>query len=396
MKKQTKLIALTSFTAITTLAAILGSLAFAHGDEDHSQDAKKKPTPTVVSQANASSILLVAPQRLSDGSLFIPKSVQRQLGIRTQLATTEALSATVELNGKIIADPDTGGRVQATFAGTIQATEKGMPALGRKVAKGEVLAYLLPIDSAIERGNQRANLADLEAQLDIVSRKLARYEQLASVVPVKELESTRIERDSLKRRLGFVSASLNAKEPLRASASGTISASYVVAGQVVDAKEVLFDIVDTSRLAVEALAYDTSISSQLKSATAIVSQSSGTDDSFGFDLNYLGSGQQLRDQALPMLFKVKNIQKNNLAVGQPVKVIVRTQQNIQGASVNRAAIGKNKSGETMVWVHKEAERFVALRVSQQSLDGNTVAITKGLHDGDRVVIVGTALLSEVR
>lgn len=396
MKKQTKLIALTAFAAVTTITAILASLAFAHGDEDHSKDEKKNHKPPVASQATASSTLIIAPQRLSDGSLFIPKSVQRQLGIRTQIAATESLSATVELNGKIIADPDTGGRVQATFAGTIQATEKGMPALGRKVTKGEVLAYLRPIDSAIERGNQKANLADLEAQLDMVSRKLVRYEKLASVVPLKELESTRIERDSLQRRLDFVSASLNANEPLRASASGTISASFVVAGQVVDAKEILFEIVDTSRLAVEALAYDTSISSQLKSATAIVSQASGTGETSGFDLNYLGSGQQLRDQALPMLFKVKNNQKNNLAVGQPVKVIVRTEQNIQGASVNRAAIGKNKSGETMVWVHKEAERFVALRISQQSLDGNTVAITKGLHEGDRIVIVGAALLSEVR
>jgi hypothetical protein len=392
-------------TKIKTIAIVISALVFtglvyAHGDEDHSKDEKKKEsTKSAVTSAPSGTAALAAPQRLSDGSLFIPKSIQRQLGIRTEQATTSELSATVELNGKIIADPDTGGRVQATFAGTISATDKGMPSLGRKVVKGEVLAYLRPIDSAIERGNQRANLADLDAQLDMVSRRLVRYEKLASVVPLKELESTRIESESLKRRRDFVSASLNANEPLRASATGTISASYVVAGQVVDAKEVLFEIVDTSRLAVEALAYDASLGSNVSSANAIAAQTNQSNSAGNLSLKYIGSGQQLRDQALPMLFRIQTHAKNNnsaVAVGQPVKVIVRTSQTIQGAQVNSASITKTKSGETMVWVHKEAERFIPIRVKQQSLDANTVAITQGLHEGDRVVVLGTSLLSEVR
>ena len=50
----------------------------------------------------------------------------------------------------------------------------------------------------------------------------------------------------------------------------------------------------------------------------------------------------------------------------------------------------------MVWVHTEAERFVARRVRPQSLDANNVAIAEGLEEGDRVVIQGTDLLSQVR
>ncbi|MBK9574048.1 MAG: hypothetical protein IPO43_15600 [Rhodoferax sp.] len=46
-----------------------------------------------------------AAQRLPDGSVFVPKAMQRQLGIRTALAETRALSATVELNGRVMADP---------------------------------------------------------------------------------------------------------------------------------------------------------------------------------------------------------------------------------------------------------------------------------------------------
>ena len=77
-----------------------------------------------------------AAQRLPDGSLFVPKAVQRQLGLRHVLAHIDDLAATVEFNGKVIADPNAGGRVQATQSGRLEAGPKGLPTLGRKVVKG--------------------------------------------------------------------------------------------------------------------------------------------------------------------------------------------------------------------------------------------------------------------
>jgi hypothetical protein len=49
-----------------------------------------------------------------------------------------------------------------------------------------------------------------------------------------------------------------------------------------------------------------------------------------------------------------------------------------------------------VWVHTEAERFVARRVRTQPLDATHVAVVDGLHDGERVVTEGASLLSQVR
>ena len=85
-----------------------------------------------------------------------------------------------------------------------------------------------------------------------------------------------------------------------------------------------------------------------------------------------------------------------VAVGQPVKVIVRTAREIRGAAVARSALTKSSSGETIVWVHTEAERFVARKIRVLALDASHVAIADGLHDGDRVVTVGAGLLSQVR
>lgn len=378
------------FLSAAGILAVAGasSLALAHGGEDHSADTK-------LAAASASVVLAGAlpggegPQRLADGSLFIPKSVQRRLGIRTTPIRNAELAASVELNGTIIADPETSGRIQAPFSGSVLPGPKGMPVGGRKVVKGEVLVYLRPVASAIEHGNQKAQLVELDAQLAIAERRMKRFEQLEGAVPQKEIEAARIEHAALKQRRTFVAASVDSAEPLRAPASGVISASHhLLAGQIVDARETLFEIVDPARLAIEALAYEPEIVGTLKSASALAGDTA-------LELSFVGGGRQLREQALPLLFRIVKPEAS-VAVGQPVKVVVRTARGIKGQAVPRQAMTKVGAGETAVWVHVEPERFVARKVRFQPLDAAHVAVIDGLHDGDRVVVDGASLLSQVR
>lgn len=333
------------------------------------------------------------PQRLADGSLFVPRPVQRQLALRTIVVRAGDLAATFELNGTVIADPGTSGRVQAPFAGSVLPGPKGMPVGGRRVVKGEVLAWLHPVAGAIERGNQQSQLAEIEAQLAIADGRVKRLEQLEGAVPQKEIETARIERAALGKRRSFVSASIERAEPLRAPAGGVISASHhLVAGQIVDAREVLFEIVDPARLAVEALAYDTAL------ATSIAGASARADDGTALDLNFVGGGRQLRGQALPLLFRVAT-RDAAVAVGQPLQVMVRTAQGIRGMAVPREALTKAGAGQGYdgaVWVRVDAERFAARPVRVRPLDAGRVAIVEGLQDGDRVVSAGASLLAQVK
>lgn len=379
----------TVIAAVTLFLAASG--VFAHGDEDHSQD--KKMAPSAATPGAVGLEATDGPQRLADGSLFVPKPVQRQLGIRTSVVRGGELSATIELNGKVIADPDAGGRVQASFAGIVMPGPKGMPVQGRRVAKGEVLAWLRPIAGAIERGNQQAQLAELEAQLSIADGRVRRFEQLEGAVPQKEIEAARIERGALQKRRAFVEASIDAAQPLLAPAAGVISASHhLVAGSLVDAREVLFEIVDPARLSVEALSYDAGLPSAIVGASALA------DGNVALELKFIGGGRQLREQALPLLFHITT-RDASVAVGQPVKVMVRTARGIKGVAMGRQAltkIGAGGTADTAVWIHAEAERFVARRVRTQALDAKHVAITEGLRDGERVVVESAGLLSQVR
>ena len=372
------------------LAAIFGlaaGQAAAHGDEDHSQD--KKPAATVAGKApGAFPAGTASAQRLPDGSLFVPKSVQYQLGLRHVVAGVAELAATVEFNGKVIADPNAGGRIQAAQSGRIEAGPKGLPTLGQKVVKGQVLAWLRPVASSIERGNQQAQFAELDAQFAIAERKLARYEQLEGAIPQKEIEAARFEAEALKKRRAAVGASVGAAEALRAPVSGTIAAASVVVGQVVESKEVLFEVVDPARLAVEALAYDPALAEGIGEASAQLPGAS-------LKLQFVGGGRVLREQAMPLLFRVV-AQDAPVAVGQPLKVIAKTSRKTRGAAVPVAALVKVSAGDTAIWVREGAERFVLRKVGVQSLDAATMAVTSGLANGERVVTEGASLLAQVR
>lgn len=371
------------------MAAALGMTAghaVAHGEEDHSQD--KKPA-VAAKAAVAGALPAEAAQRLPDGGLFVPKAVQRQLGLRHVLAEVGDLAATVEFNGKVIADPNAGGRIQATQPGRIEAGPKGLPTLGQKVVKGQVLARLHPVAGSLERGNQQALLAEIDAQLAIAERKRARYEQLEGAVPQAAIEAVRIEAEALRKRRAAVAASLGAAQPLRAPVSGVIGAAHVVAGQVVEAKEILFEVIDPARLAVEALAYDAAQAEGIAAATAPLSGDGA------LALRFVGAGRQLRGQAIPMLFRVESANAP-VAVGQPLKVIARTARTVRGAAVPLGAVVKVSAGGTAVWVREGAEGFALRRVEVAPLDAGRVAVVRGLEGGERVVTEGASLLLQVR
>jgi len=263
-----------------------------------------------------------------------------------------------------------------------------LPVLGQRVTKGEVLAFVEPSIGSLERGNRQAELAALDAQLAIARSRAARYEQLDGAIPRKDIEAARIEVNSLAARRKATASGLAARESLRAPISGVVSATSIVSGQIVEPREVLIEIVDPSRLAVEALAYDPAVAATISAASASVG-------SRPLELELVGVGRQLRGQALPLLFRAST-KGVPLAIGQPLQVIARTTRTREGFAVGRQALVRDRSGQHVVWVHEAAERFVPRRVDFEPLDADTVVVTSGLVAHERVVTKGANLLAQVR
>ena len=97
-------------TMVLTLA-VFGLPAAAHEGHDHGEGKAQ------VAPGNQ-------PLRLADGTLFLPKSAQRSMGVLTLKVAEESLPMTLELAGRVIMDPHLGGRVQAMIPGRAAASEE--------------------------------------------------------------------------------------------------------------------------------------------------------------------------------------------------------------------------------------------------------------------------------
>lgn len=332
------------------------------------------------------------PQRQPDGSVFLPKSAQRQLGIRTIVTAEADLARTVELGGKVVMDPNAGGKVQPTMAGRIEPGPRGLPSAGQSVRKGEVLAYVIPSSGQIERANQTALIAELRATKSLAEKRLTRQQDLVDTIPRKEIDATESEIASVSARISALSSGLNNRDTLVAPVSGVIATANVVAGQVVDARELLFEVVDPSRLRIEALAFDSAIAADIGSASVAVGDKR-------VPLTFIGATRSLREQALPLMFRASESTLATFpgfAIGQPVRVFVQSKSSVKGIAVPAASLLKNPSNQIIVWIKTAPERFEPRVVTTAPLDGVTVAIIGGLKVGERVTTTGAALINQVR
>ena len=332
------------------------------------------------------------PQRQPDGSVVLPKPAQRQLAIRTMVTTEAELPRTVELAGKVVMDPNAGGKVQPTMAGRIEAGPRGLPSAGQSVRKGEVLAYVIPSSGQIERANQTAQIAELHATKSLAEKRLARQKDLADTIPRKEIDATESEIKSVSARITAMSGGLDNRDTLVAPVSGVIATANVVAGQVVDARELLFEVVDPGHLRIEALAFESAIAHDVGSASVAVGETR-------VPLTFIGATRSLREQAMPLAFRASAptlATFSGFAMGQPVRVFVQSKTKLKAIAVPAASLLKNPSNQIIVWIKTAPERFEPRVVTTEPLDGVTVAVTSGLKVGDRVATQGASLINQVR
>jgi hypothetical protein len=84
--------------ALATAVTLAGAAMPTYAGEGHDHG----PAPAV---ANAN-----GPQRMADGSVFLPKPAQRQLNVRTLVVETAELPRAFELNGQVLMDPNAGAK----------------------------------------------------------------------------------------------------------------------------------------------------------------------------------------------------------------------------------------------------------------------------------------------
>ena len=328
-------------------------------------------------------------QRQPDGTLFVPKPIQRIFGLRTIETQPGRFARTIELPGRVIPDPNASGYVQTPFGGLLSPPSGGFPRLGTQVKKGDILAYVTPPIAAIDVSDMRQKQGELDQQIAIVQRRLARQESLVTSGAVARtlFEETRLELEGLKDRRAALDTIRSEPLPLIAPVTGVIADGTPIVGQIAQSNAIVFHIVTPDRLWIEALSFDAVSGSGRASAKA----STGT----SLALSFRGSGLADRSQSIPVHFSVDEHGKG-LRAGQFVTVFTETGEERSGIAVPRTAIVRAANGQELVFEHTSAERFEPRPVRTEPLDADRVLIAAGIDPGKRVVVQGAELLDHVR
>jgi RND family efflux transporter MFP subunit len=328
-------------------------------------------------------------QRQPDGSVFVPKPIQRIFGLRTIEAQPGTFARTVELPGRIIPDPNASGYVQTAIGGVLSPPKGGFPRLGTQVKEGDILAYVTPPIAAIDVSDMRQKQGELDQQIAIVQRRLVRQESLVTsgAVARTTLEDTRLELEGLKDRRAALDKIRSEPVPLIAPVSGMIADGTPITGQIAQGNAIVFHIVTPEKLWVEALSFDT------VGGTGRASAKTGSGKSLA--LTFRGSGLADRSQSIPVHFSIDENAKG-LRAGQFVSVFTETGEGRKGIAVPRTAVIRAANGQDFVFEHASAERFEPRPVRVEPLDADHVLVAAGLEPGKRVVVQGAELLDHVR
>ncbi len=365
--------------AVVALLALGSAPADAHEGHDHGAEAAAAPPSGS------------APRRLPDGSLVVPKATQRLLEVRTQVAAEGKIARTATLAGRTVADPDASGRAMASQSGRVEPPEGGMPRVGQRVEAGQVLAWVVPAVDTVERGDVQERIADVEKQLEIARRLVARLSKLQGVVAQREIDDARAELAGLQRQREALQPTLGRKEAVRAPVSGTIARVGAIPGQMIDDRDeaVLFEVVDPTRLLVEAVAFDPALAEGVAGGTLVAGGGQSA------KLSFLGSGPERRESAIPLVFRVEGT-TGALGVGTAVRVHATLDGIVAGMVLPRDAVVRGPDGLPLVWEQVMPLSFVPRPVRMRPLDGDSVVVEGGIEPGARVVVRGAALLNQVR
>jgi multidrug efflux pump subunit AcrA (membrane-fusion protein) len=334
-----------------------------------------------------------AAMRLPDGSVHLSKPIQRLLGLRTIVVQPGVHPTIVELAGRVVADPNRSARVQALRDGIVQPSEKGLPFVGQKVAKDQVLVTLVGTLTPAEESQLRQKLVEIEREIALL---LPRAEHASVVNPnmpmgdaaVALLQEIQIQSQAMARQADVVKAALNAKVEIKAPIAGVIGSSSLAIGQMVGARETLVEIVAEGPPRIEAYGFGTMPAS-------LVGASTSGENGRRIELEFLGRGPVLRGNAVALLFQAKS-ELPGAEIGRLLKVQATTREKVSGMLVPRTALQRLAGGNFVLWEQTEPERFMARPVVIAPHDGGHVVVTGGIAANARIVVDGAAFVSQVR
>jgi cobalt-zinc-cadmium efflux system membrane fusion protein len=373
---------------VVVAVVLVASVAWAHGGEDHG-DAPVTPA-------------------LSGPSFSVPKETQFLLEILTARVRVRSLEARLVAPGKVIPRTDRYAQVSSPVSGIVGAPAGGVPLVGQRVKKGQVLATVQQSLSASEAtglstGHIQAEAEALRAQaaLEQARKDLARLESLQGVVAEKEVQQaalavrtaeeelhrSRAARDVLS---GARQGQGTARFSLTAPIDGVLVEARATVGEQVDPSRPLFTVLDAAVLWVEARVFENDVARVEATTGALVHSPAYEGQHFPARLYHVGQVVDEGTRSVRVLFELDN-REGRLRPGMFVDVAIGAGGRQEHLAVPEAAVVQEE-GRAYVFVHTAPEAFERREVVLGVRDGEWRSVQRGLEEGERVVVRGASTL----
>jgi membrane fusion protein, heavy metal efflux system len=330
-----------------------------------------------------------------DGAIAYLKEQQWVVDFMVAQPVKKDLGSFLTATGELVPVSNAEATVSAPLAGIISAA-KQLPFIGKKVAKGEIVALIDPPirqDGGI--GQLGAAYAEAKNRVALSQKEYDRAKRLheAKIAPLKRVEeaemalaSARAALEPLEKAMGSVKGE-GGRIAVRTPVSGTVVEVTAGTGKGVEAGQPILRIVNTGTLWLKANLPATEIGIAGKSLNATFTVAGLTGEFKPSRLVSVGDMLDPQTRTLPVLFEVPN-SSSRLKVGLFANVAIRTGSVAGALAVPKDALFEDE-GRWFVFIQTSGEAFDRREVKIGIEDGGFVQITSGLKGDERVATRGS-------
>lgn len=314
------------------------------------------------------------------GISFLKEQQWKTPGFRTVFATQGAISGSIDAPGQIGAAGGRQAEVSAPLSGLLDIGGiASAPAPGQRVARGQVLAVVVPSlgEGGGSYADARARLREAEDEYERAKRLVA-----AEAAPARRAHEAEIRLQAARESLAGLGGEAG-RVAVRAPISGVVTRRSVPPGSRVDAGAPLFTIVDPSVVWL-------TVNVPAAAAGQITSNSLATFTMEGSTRTYparrivsVGSVIDPVSRTVPIIYELTN-PDGSLKIGANASANVRTGGLTQGVVIPTSAV-LDDSGRPIVFVQVEGETFERRDVALGGREGELTLVRSGVAAGERVV-----------
>lgn len=404
---------------LKTLFILLFFLAFAGcdiwhghnhgpGDHGHSDSRPERPHDLFADLGLAG---LGGHEHHDEGGIIFSPEQQQLVDFAVAVVEKRKMRSSLPLTGVLRAAAGREALIVASVSGSLSTPPDEFPRFGDKIGKGDVLVKIVPsLGGETDPASLELEVRRAHANYQMAQKEFARLTTLfdQDIVPERRLQEARRAKQLAQAEFAAAEArfkqyststekkSGTATRVISSPIAGIINSVHVTPGAYLNKGDLLFHVVDPSRLWLEARVPEVNLA-ELTDPRGAWFTVDGFDASFQIDLAQdsrlvaLGGVVDPGSRTVPLVFEFPNRGNNKLRIGMFAQVNAIVGETREAIAIPVASVQRHV-GLTVVYVQLRDDAFERRVVSLGIRDQDFIEVKSGINPGERVVTRGAYLV----